>query len=1264
MSSPHPIPEASSKEATVPTTAGKIELPWLVLAALLVSTLVGGWQAAKQQSREAEQRFGEMAVEQRKSLSQRLGAIRLVTTSVAAFGDTPLKSDAAGWQRYIEDLQLDSESLPGLVGLRYSEADRVLLDWRGPAAKLKAGTWESSALFNATRPDQPALSSAFEADGSTYGVLRIPVPRRAPPAYVFALIDMSALIKGAANDAELDVSLTDGSVTIPPAQPVTVSPMRRLTQPVRLIDREATLNVVSTPALDQRLTSQAPRMVLLVGLVSCALLAGLIWLLTRLRSQAEALAQVMTRKLTEQTRFTEDLIEHNPNPIFRKDIAGRFVSVNRAWEELTGHRREDVLGKRYADLMPVEVATVNESHDQALLVSENGRGVIETRLANARGDPIEAIVAKQVISGEDGRTAGLIGTITDVTQIKALERQLEAQREQQNLVIRSSQQGVWDASESGDVAPFYSDRFKEILGFAPHEFPDPFDWKDVLHEEDAPRFKAEMVRLFKHETELFDVEARVRRLMGDFVWVRARGIAQYGSDGRATRFTGSITDITDRKKAELELTEANVRVLDAARAKEAFLATMSHEMRTPLNGVLGMTSLLAETALDDEQRDHIRLIRASGDTLLRIIDDILDFSKIESGRMMLESVPVELVPLVEEAFELVAERARDKRLALVFDLAENVPYYVLGDTTRLRQILLNLLANAIKFTERGHIALSITARSTMDSRLRLEFAIADTGIGIPSNRIGTLFQPFTQVDASTTRKYGGTGLGLAICKRLVNLMGGDIRVESVEGQGSLFLFHIITEPAKGPARGYMQRDVPELKGKHMLLADSNALRRETQARRYRHWGLDVVCAEPRIAANLLNQDSNIAIVVAEAMLDGELAHRFADAVSAQDAMRQRAGLPPAIVILASTLARADLAAEPPVALPRHDMFVVRPAGRMRMFELLSRAAAGQRQGDFAARPFVPEASREMHSPPERDPRAMTSAKLFNVAALNLLVAEDNEVNQRVIIGMLNNLGHRSQLVADGQSAVEAAAGGSFDAILLDVQMPVMDGLEAMRQIRAAKGGSCPPMIAMTAHALPGDREHYIASGMDDYLSKPIRVSALAAVLAKINPSTPAVASGDTSIPEARKHAAPILPSVLDVEQLNDLRGLPAMPGEAPADDGAGGLIDLFRSQTIERLDIMGAKRQVEDWAGLAETAHSLRGAAASIGFPRVSAVCKDIEAHARTLAGNPGRMQRVAGASTATVNELLVSLNSRVIEANVALDEWLATAPPVTGNSP
>ncbi|MBL8520761.1 MAG: PAS domain S-box protein [Betaproteobacteria bacterium] len=1268
---PSPAP---AEPAASGRPAGKFELPWLVLAALLLSTVIGGWQAARQQSAEAVQRFAELAAAERDALARRIEAIRVVASGAAGFAVLEPTHAPSAWREFLAGQNLRAATLPGLVALRRAHPVALPTAKAPPAGPLpeyrfaspadEPADWHAFAEGDAASTAQATLSPPLAGQaGRAYYVMRIQHAGQADGTDVFALVDVAALLKGRADvERVLAVTWADAGTTVTPAAAPAGAVSRRTVQALRVLDRDVTLGIESTPALEQRLSSQTPRLVLLVGLVSCVLLAGLIWLLTRLRSQAESLAQSMTRQLSEQKRFTEGLIEHNPNPIFRKDASGRFVSVNRAWEELTGHQRGEVLGKRYADLMPGPLAEANEAHDNALFNSPEGRSVIETQLQGAQGQVFQTIVAKQLLTGADGRPEGLIGTITDVTQLKALEREVEAQREQQSLVIRASQQGVWDSGSGPEATPFFSERFQEILGFQPGEFPVPFDWRDILHPEDAAHFKAEMVRLFKRLSPLFDVEVRVRRQQGDYVWVRARGIAQYGADGRAVRFTGSITDVSDRKKAELELTEANVRVLDAARAKEAFLATMSHEMRTPLNGVLGMTSLLADTSLDDEQRDHIRLIRASGDTLLRIIDDILDFSKIESGRMMLESVPVELVPLVEEAFELVAERARDKRLALIFDLADNVPFYVLGDTTRLRQILLNLLANAIKFTERGHIALSITCRSTMDSRLRLEFAIADTGIGIPANRIDTLFQPFTQVDASTTRKYGGTGLGLAICKRLVNLMGGDIRVDSVEGKGSLFLFHIITEPAKGPARGYMQRNVPELAGKRLLVVDANPLRRDTQVRRYKLWGLDAAGADPAGAAALLHEDGGIDIVIAEAALAPAEARGLAQAVEDNDALRSATAREPAIVILASTLARADFAAEPPAMLPRHDMFVVRPAGRMRMFDLLSRAALGQRQGDFAARPFTPDPVRDAVQAPEQGLRLPAAGKPADAAALRLLVAEDNEVNQRVIIGMLNNLGHRPHLVADGQAAVEAAAQGTFDAILLDVQMPVMDGIEAMRRIRAAStatGRTCPPMIAMTAHALPGDREQCIAAGMDDYLSKPIRVSALSAALAKVGmPASGAAA--ETSAANVK----PPLPPVLDIEQLNDLRGLPALPGEAAADDGAGGLIDLFRAQTIERLDIMSAKRQVEDWAGLAETAHSLRGAAASIGFPRVAAVCKDVEANARTLAGNPGKMQRVPDANPTRVSELLVDLQSRVIEANVALDEWLSTAPPLGQQTP
>ncbi|MBL8512572.1 MAG: PAS domain S-box protein, partial [Betaproteobacteria bacterium] len=522
MDTPHPVPDpksaALSKEAPkdpAAARAGKIELPWLVLGALLVSTLFGGWQAARQQAAEADQRFAELAADTHTSLERRIESIRLAVSSVAAFGGAQPRTDSAAWQQFIGNLGLNSERLTGLVAVRQPTANPAEpLDWQVAKAAGVKRPWEVLATFAGTDPSVSGFSLPMQLpDLATSYVIRVAIPGRSPPTHVYALIDMSALLKGAARRSDLEVSLVDGgtavaSDSVASAKANGGAPLRRSTQTIALLDREAALSMASTPTLEQRLTSQAPRMVLLVGLVSCALLGGLIWLLTRLRSQAEALAEGMTRKLTEQTRFTEDLIEHNPNPIFRKDVRGRFVSVNRAWEELTGHARADVVGKVYADLMPGNIATANEVHDLALLSSPEGRGVIETQLASASGTPIQAIVAKQVLVGEDGRAEGLIGTITDVTQLKALEREVEAQREQQALVIRSSQQGVWDASESPDVLPFYSDRFKEILGFAPGEFPDKFDWKDVLHEDDAPRFKAEMVRLFKRETKLFDVEAR------------------------------------------------------------------------------------------------------------------------------------------------------------------------------------------------------------------------------------------------------------------------------------------------------------------------------------------------------------------------------------------------------------------------------------------------------------------------------------------------------------------------------------------------------------------------------------------------------------------------------------------------------------------------------------------------------------------------------------------------------------------------------------
>ncbi|MEQ1518587.1 MAG: ATP-binding protein, partial [Usitatibacteraceae bacterium] len=830
------------------------------------------------------------------------------------------------------------------------------------------------------------------------------------------------------------------------------------------------------------------------------------------------------------------------------------------------------------------------SHDAELLEAESGDHVREARIVNTDGREFETIVARKLLRRADGSVDGIIGTITDVTLIKKLERELARQREQLDLVIRSSQQGIWDLEFTEGRASYYSGRFREILGYPPGKFPEDFDWRENIHPDDYEEVRRRVVAHFKGFTSLFDIESRIRRWGGNYMWVSVRAIAQRNAEGRAIRFVGSIADVTDRKEAEVALTEANVRVTEAARAKEAFLATMSHEIRTPMNGVLGITSLLNETNLNDEQRDYIRLIRASGDTLLRLIDDVLDFSKIESGRMTLESVPVEIVTVAEDAFELVAEKARDKDLALLFEIDDSVPFYLQGDATRLRQILLNLLSNAIKFTDKGEIKLHLLTRRNAEGQLVLEGRVSDTGIGIPAERARKLFQPFTQVDASTTRKYGGTGLGLAIVRRLSQLMGGDVSVESIEGLGSMFTFSLLTSEAEGLQKPYMHRDLADFLGKRMLLVDRNANRLRIQAQQYKLWGFETVTASREQAANAFARGSPFDLMVIDMELSSPETAAMRDALEADDRQRQQRGQAPVIVILMSAMTRAELSQRQIAPALRHSAFVMRPAGRAKMFDVLTRALVDGANPDVATRPYTlnpvydsvyREASWISHAtagskqilvdPPDTARREIPAMKLGE-RPLRILVAEDNEINQQVIQGMLKSIGCDSDLAEDGVVAVDKAVGGQFDVILMDIHMPRLDGVTAMQNIRRARAGKiCPPIVAVTAHALPGDREHYLSMGMNDYISKPIRPGELKSLLERLFPgmaAPPVQAESRVTAPVPASNPLPTAeqPPILDIEQLEDLRYLPAAAGAAADVPGsAGGLIRLYQTKTIERL---------------------------------------------------------------------------------------------------
>jgi PAS domain S-box-containing protein len=776
-----------------------------------------------------------------------------------------------------------------------------------------------------------------------------------------------------------------------------------------------------------------------------------------------------------------------------REVRVRIVDCNPRACNMHGYIREELVGQSIDILEAVPWTHTAPNWVEQFRRQQLFEGESQHRRKDGTLFWIEYFTSLIIVDGQEF----VIGMDRDCTARKIAEQALRASEERWHLAVAGSNEGVWDWNIEQDSI-WYSPRWKEQLGFAEHELPNRRDaWLDRIHADDRAHIESTLAAHLRQKTPVFHCEYRLAHKDGSWIWGLVRGKALFGEDGRARRMVGTQTDITRQKEAEAELRQAKDSAESADRAKSEFLAVMSHEIRTPMNGVLGFTNLLLDTPLNSEQRDWLSTIRSSGESLLTLINDILDFSKIESGNMEFDQHPVSVRRTIEEVLDLLWSKANEKKIELLHWIESDVPEWILTDGTRLRQVLLNIIGNAIKFTGKGEVEVRVSLRAPLGGQQSplLVINVRDTGEGIPQDRVSRLFKPFSQADSSTTRKYGGSGLGLAISRNLAHLLGGDIVLATTSAKGSCFSFTLAANATNAPADAIDSpapaQPAVALEGRRALVVDDNEANRRILTSLLQRWGLTCVAFEHPVAAiEYVRTHGDFHLGVLDMMMPEmngvELAARL-------HGLPGRETLP---LILLSSISREDLRAFNPMEQFR--VVLTKPLRQTLLLEAINKTQA------TPDKPATPGSQPQVATvkAPQLDPG------LGKLVPLRILVAEDNAVNQKLIAGLLRRLGYQPQIVGHGLACIDALNRDRYDLVLMDCQMPEMDGYEATGRIRQGAAGEINRnirIIALTAAAMAGDRERCLEAGMNDYLTKPIQAPEIVRIImtSPASPQSPA-----------------------------------------------------------------------------------------------------------------------------------------------------------------